>query len=181
VGFTVFATAISERPADTVIGWEMKHRTPSGTEVDLGPLGRDLPFMIRNIQVLLRPEGEAIRNALGIEHGSIGVLSIVWLNPGISQNDLAASLAMKKSAIAKLVKLLEEQKLVSRKRISADRRFNALTLTSEGHLLVAEIRRLTDALNARLLEGTEEADRGAFFRVLARLFARLDQATSLLL
>lgn len=158
-----------------------KHRTPSGTEVDLGPLARDLPFMIRNIQALLRAEGQAIRNALGLEHGSIGVLSIVWLNPGISQNDLAASLAMKKSAITKLVTVLEKQNFVSRKRISADRRYNALTLTSEGHLLVAEIRRLTDALNARLMEGAEESDREAFFRVLGTLFARLDTGSTILM
>jgi DNA-binding MarR family transcriptional regulator len=148
-------------------------RVPLSTRVELGPLARDLPFVIRNLQALLRPEGEAIRNALNIEHGGIGILSVVWLNPGISQNDLASSLAMKKSAIAKLVKNLERKGFLSRERVHADRRMNSLTLTTQGHQFVAEMRRRTDALNAWLLDDIAPDEQDAFFRVLERIFTRL--------
>ncbi len=68
-------------------------RPPKGD--DFGILSRDLPFMARTLQSLLRPEGHAIRQALDLEAGVIGVLSVIWLNPGISQNDLATSVVLK--------------------------------------------------------------------------------------
>lgn len=141
--------------------------------VVLGPLSTDLPFMIRNIYALLRPVGAQIREPLGIETGSIGILSLVWINPGISQNDLAASLAMKKSAIALQVRQLEDDGLLERRRDSGDRRVNAITLTSEGHQMVARIRKLTDTLNAQIMDGISDDDREAFFRVLSNLHDRL--------
>ncbi len=151
-----------------------KLKTQSGSEVELGPLAHDLMFMIRNMQTLLRPEAQAVRGALNLEPGVIGVLSIVWLNPDISQNDLAASLVLKKSAVTKLVKSLEADGLLTRRKVSADRRRNALTLTSDGHALISEMRGLTDALHDRLFDGVAEDDRAAFFRVMFGLFSRLE-------
>ena len=147
---------------------------PSGpSPIILGPLAEDLPFMIRNLHALLRPVGHIVRDPLGIESGSIGILSMVWVNPGISQNDLAANLAMKKSAIAKLVKSLEQDGLLDRTRVPGDRRMNALTLTAQGHQMVGQIRRLTQALNDDLARDIPAHDREVFFRVLEKLHASL--------
>lgn len=149
-------------------------RTPQAAEIELGPLARDLPFMLRNVQARLRPEGQALRDELGIESGAVGVLSVIWQNPGISQNDLASTIALKKSAITKLVKGLEAEGLIARERVSADRRVNALTLTEAGTALVTRLRRLTDGLNDRLFDGVDPQEREVFFRVLEGIYARLD-------
>ena len=122
------------------------------TRIILGPLVSDLPFMVRNLNAMLRSIGAAIRAPLSLESGSIGILCLIWVNPGISQNDLAENLAMKKSAIAKLVKSLETQGLIERQRASGDRRVNSITLTSEGHKMVAAIRELSVPLNQSLLD-----------------------------
>ena len=137
--------------------------------VVLGPLARDLPFMIRNLNAMLRPIGVAVREPLGIESGSIGILYMIWVNPGISQNDLAASLAMKKPAVTKLVKRLESEGLLERRRVQGNRRMNALTLTTEGQETVARIRRMTVKLNDQVTEGVPNQDLEVFFRVLEKL------------
>lgn len=144
-------------------------KTQSGTEVELGPLAQDLPFLVRNARALLAPLTEQVRMELGIEPGAIGVLSLIWLNPGISQNDLAECLVFKKSAVTKVVKSMEHKGLLTRRRVRSDRRMNALTLTAEGQALIANVRRLTNRMHDRLLDEVPEADRDTFFRVLAGL------------
>jgi DNA-binding MarR family transcriptional regulator len=150
----------------------MDNSTETGA-LALGPLGHDVVFVTRNLQALLRPVSDALRAELGLETGMIGVLSIVWLNPGLSQSDLAASMVLKKSAVTKLVKTLEAQGLVTRRRVEDDRRMNALWLTAAGHELIARLRGLTDALHERLFEGIPAGDREAFFRVAGALISRL--------
>ncbi|SPF78199.1 MarR family winged helix-turn-helix transcriptional regulator [Pseudoprimorskyibacter insulae] len=141
--------------------------------VRLGPLAQDLPFMVRNLQALLRPKGQAIRDKLDVEAGVIGVMSIIWLNPGVSQNDLAASVTLKKSAVTKLVKALEARGLLERRRQDSDRRLNALTLTAEGEALVAQVRADINVVHAELFEGVPQADQDTFFRVMGLLIDRL--------
>ncbi len=141
--------------------------------VILGPLANDLPFMIRNLHAMLRSFGVSIRGPLNLESGSIGILALIWVNPGISQNDLAENLAMKKSAIAKLVKSLEAQGFIERHRVTGDRRMNAINLTAAGHKMVASIRKLSVPLNEAVTKDIPPDDLEVFFRVLEKLHASL--------
>nr|WP_255553375.1 MarR family winged helix-turn-helix transcriptional regulator [Maritimibacter sp. DP1N21-5] len=138
-----------------------------------------MPFMIRNLHSMLRSVGASIRGPLNLETGSIGILSLIWVNPGISQNDLAENLAMKKSAIAKLVKSLEKQGCLERKRVPGDRRMNAITLTSKGHEMIASIRALSMPLNEEVVEGIPKDDLETFYRVLATLHNKLADRVSI--
>lgn len=147
--------------------------TSDSTAVDFGRLANDLPFMLRTVQARLRPEGQALIDMLGVEPGVIGVLSVIDLNPGISQNDLAAAVAQKKSAVTKIVNALEDRGLVARRRLAQDRRMNALTLTREGEALTRRVHAEADALHARLFEGIPTRDRDVFFDVLGTLSRRL--------
>ena len=148
-------------------------RQEKTSTVILGPLTEDLPFMIRNLNAMLRPVGAAIREPLDLEAGSIGVLFLVWVNPGVSQNDLAENLAMKKSAITKLVKELETQGHLERSRHQGDRRVNSLTLTAKGHRLVASIREISVPLNKTLTAHLSKDEHDLFVRVLSKLHIRL--------
>lgn len=143
------------------------------TEIDLGPLSHDLLFMVRTLQSMLRPDGQAIRAALGTETGMIGLLSIIWLKPGISQNELASVVALQKSAVTKLVTQMEESGLVTRSKDAADRRVNNLSLTEDGQALIARARAIADKLNDRVFQGVDDADREVFFSVLWQIFSRL--------
>ena len=161
---------MTDRSVDKMPGGQLP---ASGKALELGPLRQDLPFLSRNLRALLRTEGTMLRERLGIESGMIGVLNIVWLNPGISQNDLAGSVALKKSAVTKVVQLLEANKLLARQRTQSDRRYKALKLTPAGEELVRNIRLETDRLHAEWFEGVKQDDRDIFFDVLIRILANL--------
>lgn len=69
----------------------------------LGYLSRDLTFMTRVLRAHVRwanTNGSDENSALGSD---AAVLSVIGLNPGISQNDLASAVVLKKSAVTKLV------------------------------------------------------------------------------
>jgi DNA-binding MarR family transcriptional regulator len=144
------------------------------SDINLGPLSEDLLFLTRNLSSLLKPEGRKIRQALEFEDGVIGVLSIIWLNPGISQNDLAASVVLKKSAVTKLLNSLEKSNLVQRHRSKTDGRANALTITAEGHEKIAVVRKLTSEIHDRMFRNIPKQDREIFFSVLLQLLSEID-------
>ena len=141
--------------------------------VFLGPLLESLPFLTRALRAYIRAENAEFYTDFAAEQGEIVVLSVIGLNPGISQNDLAATLVFKKSAVTKLVKDLEDRGLVERTKVAADKRFNALTLTSTGN---AKYRRISDRMasqQADFLEPFSEAERSQLFGYLNRLYAHL--------
>lgn len=152
---------------------EDQNNSFAGVKIQTGALRNDLMFQSRTLHARLRAEGQTMRMQLSLEPGMIGVLSMIALNPGISQNDLAASMVLKKSAVTALVKELEARGLLDRVRQDSDRRLNALTLTDRGQALVARVRVMSEAVNERLLDGIPEADCATFFRVLGTVIDRL--------
>mgnify|MGYP001627775518 FL=1 len=143
------------------------------TDIDLGPLSTDLLFMVRTLQSMLRPDGHTMRKALDTESGMIGLLSIIWLKPGISQNELASVVALKKSAVTKLITKMEDRGLVLRSKDSADKRINNLTLTDAGEQMIHQSRIIAQQLNERLFQGVSGSDQETFFQVFWHIFSRL--------
>ncbi len=142
-------------------------------EVELGFLRHNLPFLTRSLRAFIRSETLAHYADVDIAQGEIVALSLIGLNPGISQNELAASLVFKKSAVTKLIKDMEQRGLVMRRKTTADLRYNALTLTEEGqqkHALVLErVRSQHDAM----LESYSEEERETLFKALNKLHDEL--------
>ena len=143
--------------------------------VELGPLRENLPFLTRALRAYIRAENAEFYTALDAEQGEIVVLSVIGLNPGMSQNDLAATLVFKKSAITKLVKDLEARGYIERAKSASDRRFNALQLTQEGQKRYARISDLIARQNAAFLEPFSAAERAELFGYLNRLYRHLGQ------
>jgi DNA-binding MarR family transcriptional regulator len=146
-------------------------RTP--VRIHAGWLAQDLMFLSRSLRFLLRPHSEALRRAAGLEPGEIGILVVVALNPGLSQNELAASVVLRKSAVTKIVQALERRGLLLRARSSADGRAKSLRLTATGEAVVERLRRDSQAFQARWFAGIDPAEQDVFFSVLRRLVARL--------
>jgi DNA-binding MarR family transcriptional regulator len=140
--------------------------------VELGPLGRDLPFMLRSLRGFIR--GAVADTFAGLEAapGDIAILNLVGSNPGVSQNALADILVLKKSAVTKAIKSLEARGLISRQK-GRDRRFNALALTPQGKDRLRQIGKRMDVQHRLLFEGVPEDELAAFFRQLMRLLVRL--------
>lgn len=155
----------------------MADHTPEGRQegVVLGPLRENLPFLTRTLRAYIRAENADFYTEFGAEQGEIAILSVIGLNPGISQNDLAATLVFKKSAITKLVKELEARGLVERAKVATDKRFNALELTAQGQIRYHKINERMVSQHKAFLEPFTEAERRELFSYLNRLHAHLGE------
>lgn len=141
--------------------------------VELADLGEDIAFLTRTLRAHLRAEVNALRAELGIEPGEIGVLRLIGLNPGISQNQLADVVVIKKSAVTKIVGELVGKGLITREQSRTDRRYNALTLTPRGEEQVARVKVRVDALYGELFTGFSAEEKAALFAGLRKLIGNL--------
>lgn len=137
--------------------------------IAIGELSRDLAFLTRTIRARMRPAIGELRQEFGVVPGDIGVLRIIGLNPGISQNDLAATVVIKKSAVTKVVRDLMERGLISRQRVRHDKRYNALRLTADGEALVQTLKARVHALYDEWLVGFSPEEQDMLFDLLGRL------------
>jgi DNA-binding MarR family transcriptional regulator len=145
-------------------------KAPTG-QVELGYLASDLSFVSRVLRAHIRSRNAEFYRENEVVSGSVALLSLIGLNPGISQNDLAAAVVLKKSAVTKIISEMQQADLVTREKTKSDRRFNALSLTDKGHSrwqrLQVEMSRQQD----RLLAPLDDRERETLFALLGRLIA----------
>ncbi|MCA2011242.1 MarR family transcriptional regulator [Cereibacter sphaeroides] len=153
-------------------------RFKSGAVIRAGWLSQDLPFLSRSLRYLIRGQGDELRHDHDLESGDIGVLAVVASNPGVTQNDLAASLVLKKSAVTRVVQRLEKRGFLTRRRSPQDRRANLLTLTETGEAVSARLRAATQAKHDQWFETIAPEERAVFFDVLFRLVDHLAETHS---
>lgn len=150
----------------------MNKETDSPFPVDLGYLGRDFPFMLRSLRGYMRAATAETFGGLDVEPGEIAILNLVSINPGVSQNALAAMVVMKKPAVTKAVNSLERRGLIARRK-GEDRRFNAVTLTLAGEEKVTLFRERMAAQHRVLFADFSDGEEAVFFERLRRILARL--------
>lgn len=141
--------------------------------VELGFLRHNLPFLTRAVRAFIRNENAEYYHDVEAAQGEIVALSLIGLNPGISQNELAATLVFKKSAVTKLIKDLEKRGLVSRSKATNDLRYNALSLTEAGQKKHALILDRVQQQHEAMLAGFSEDERAALFSALNKLHDEL--------
>ncbi|MCO6381568.1 MAG: winged helix-turn-helix transcriptional regulator [Vannielia sp.] len=147
-------------------------------ELTLGPLARDLSFATRALRAHLRGHNERVFEEHDVPSGGIAVISLIGLNPGVSQKDLAGAVVLKKSALTKLVNELESTGLIERRKGDGDRRYNAVHLTAEGQKLYDEVMPDITAMQDALLAPLSPAERELYFDLTWRLISHLDQRTA---
>ena len=137
--------------------------------VQLDLLARDITFMARILHAHVRQVNADLRRSSSATGSSIALLRVIGINPGISQNDLAAVMALKKSAVTRIIDEMERQGLVRREKARADRRYNAIRLSPAGE---ARFQALQDDLRDRqedLLAPLNATEREVLFGLLGRL------------
>jgi DNA-binding MarR family transcriptional regulator len=97
------------------------------------------------------------------------VLIAVDSHPGVDQGSLASSVALDRSTMTDVVRRMEDAGLIVRQTALHDGRRKLLYLTEEGGRRLAEVNRLTRALDEDLLRGYEGAERDRIMRELTRL------------
>ena len=89
--------------------------------------------------------------------------------------DIAEKMGKDKSAILRMIDLLEKKELVRRVVDLNDRRKNYLMVTKKCERLIAEFRNIELELNSELLEGISDADIQTFYKVVDRIKVKSDQ------
>ena len=89
--------------------------------------------------------------------------------------DMAEKMGKDKSAILRMIDLLEKKELVRRVVNLNDRRKNYIMVTKKCERLIAEFRNIELELNSELLEGISDADMQTFYKVVDRIKVKSDQ------
>ena len=137
--------------------------------VHLGHLATDLSFMSRVLRAHVHAFNTGFADDQDVAAGVVALLNLIDLNPGISQNDLAAAVVLKKSAVTRLISSLEDDGLVRRMKVDGDKRFNALHLTEAGDLKLSRLRQFQSDRNAKFMQALDADEQETFFTLLGKL------------
>ncbi|MGA8157008.1 MAG: MarR family winged helix-turn-helix transcriptional regulator [Rhodoplanes sp.] len=102
----------------------------------LGPLPGYTGYVLRRAQVALFENFINSFKPLGLRPAQFSVLLVVNANPGRRQSEIAAALGIRQANLVGLIDELDRRGLTKRKRLAADRRSHALTLTAKGKALL---------------------------------------------
>lgn len=147
----------------------MSDNEPTNKGLSLGYLAEDISFATRVVRTVVTRENAQFYKDHGVASGEVAILSLIGLNPGASQKDLADAVVLKKSALTKIVNEMEKSGLIERRKGSADQRFNTLHLTEAGETKLAGMRKNMAKLQDKLLAPLSPTDRKALFRMLWQL------------
>jgi DNA-binding MarR family transcriptional regulator len=114
--------------------------------------------------------------ALGLLPSDVGILRLIAVEPGLSQQTLAARLGVGPSRVVALIDGLERKKLVARERSAKDRRNYELRLTKQGLGVMAKMREVGSAHENDMVQALSADER----RTLGELLAKIADANELL-
>ena len=107
--------------------------------------------------------------ALELTPPDAGILRLLRMAAGISQQELAARLQIHPSRLVAVLDNLETRKLVERKPNSEDRRLYSLHLTREGHEILAKIGQISLQHQQALCSALTEEERDKLAELLQKI------------
>jgi DNA-binding MarR family transcriptional regulator len=111
---------------------------------------------------------------LGLTPSDIGLLRLIALNPGQSQQTLAQSLGVVPSRVVALIDELQGKGLVSRERSTTDRRNYELQLSPAGRDVMSKMREIGSAHEKDILQVLTAAERKTLTALLTKVAASHD-------
>ena len=111
----------------------------------------------------------------GHRRGQARVLTMVSMQEGINQKDLAFLLGIRPQTLGSMLQKLEERGLVARKKSEADARAIEVSLTDEGRAKAAEIAEQRALAAADIFAVLSEDEKEQLAFILDKLTAELDK------
>ena len=111
--------------------------------------------LVRQIGLLYRTMMKALETEtapLGIGSGRISYLFMLYINEGLTQQEMANRLQADKGAVARTLAQLEDQGYVSRRRDPADKRITRVYLTDKSKALQGDLEKAVERVITRLKE-----------------------------
>lgn len=139
------------------------------SDIDLGPLAEWLGFHLRLAQSSSFQSFARLTQEFDIRPGRFALLMLIGRNPGISQTALSKANGRDKSTLTPALADLTRRRLVTRRRISEDRRSYQLFLTPAGEAMLAELTQRAKSHEEILERIVGKADRARFMEILKRI------------
>jgi DNA-binding MarR family transcriptional regulator len=125
-------------------------RRASPAVIGLGVLDAHLGYFVRRLQVWVFQDFIRRLASIDISPAQFSVLVVISANPGLSQMELATTLAIERARLVRLLHRLERRGLTQRLPSAADGRRHALRLTREGQRVLARAKTLAAQHEASL-------------------------------
>lgn len=112
---------------------------------------------------------------LGGRHGQVRALSLIAMQEGITQKDLAFLLGIRPQSAGEMLQKLEDQGLVERRKSETDARAIQLYLTEDGRMHAAEIERMRKVVAEDVFSVLTDDEKAQLATILDKLQAELDK------
>ncbi len=136
----------------------MRNVNPDAMAYEQLKLGNQLCFPVYAASRLITREYQPFLDRLGITYPQYLVLMILWEEDGMPVNDIAKKLILNTNTITPLLKRMENQGIIRRKRSRQDERKVIVQLTAKGRELQEEASLIPEKLAGRLVEGELKID-----------------------
>ena len=121
-------------------------------------LENQLCFPVYAASRLITREYQPLLDELGITYPQYLVLMILWEKDQLPVNDIAKKLVLTTNTITPLLKRMEQQGLVERRRSEEDERKVLVYLTEKGKQLQEQAAPIPEQLVSQLLKGNLKAE-----------------------
>ena len=136
----------------------MRNVNPDDMAYEQLKLDNQLCFPVYAASRLITREYQPFLDKLGITYPQYLVLMILWEEDGMPVNDIAKKLILNTNTITPLLKRMENQGIIKRKRSRQDERKVIVQLTAKGRELQEEAALIPEKLAGRLVEGELNVD-----------------------
>jgi len=121
-------------------------------------LGNQLCFPVYAASRLITREYQPLLDNLGITYPQYLTLMILWEEDGMPVNDIARKLILNTNTITPLLKRMEKDGIIRRKRSKDDERKVIVQLTAKGRDLQEQAALIPEQLAGRLIDGELKID-----------------------
>lgn len=132
-------------------------------------LRRFFGYGMKRAFTIVQTDLNAVLKPFGLRMITFSALVVIRDTPGLRQAQLARVLQIEKPNLVALLDELERAGLITRTRLSEDRRAHALDVTGAGITLAARAVTAVEAHEARMTEALSAEDRQALLRALRRI------------
>lgn len=132
-------------------------------------------FLIHDVSRLRRTIVDKVLRPVGLTRSQSWVLAYLsrHQSSGMMQTELAKEMEVGKVTLGGLIDRLEESGYVERRPDPVDRRAKRIYMTRSGLALVKKMQKITEKVNAEILEGISEKDIAKTEEVLHRMKKKL--------
>ncbi len=148
-------------------------RRKAADGVDFGPLAGWIGFHLRMAQIASFQNFGRLARDVDLSPGRFAALTVIGLNPGISQTALSRAIGSDKSTLTPALSALVRRNLVRRTRTQKDRRAYRLTLTPVGEKMLRDLTECAQRHEGDLDAIVGPRERAQFLRTLRKIAEEL--------